>query len=186
MISYIIRLLIVNFEIVKLYWIQTLSSYGYFIDKSKTQSAQSTYNWDQSKLDVIAALKNRGTPFKWMLQLEEELDISCPVLRELISRWSVHNNCFRIKQHLVSFTVVDVCFALGLWVVGEQLHLKDDGGWLVNEVFGGEEIKIDILLEKLVGKVYKKMLMNYVSCTYFFYYMFFIFPRLLEVLFISF
>jgi len=71
-------------------------------------------------------------------------------------------------------------------VVGEQLHLKDDGGWLVNEVFGGEEIKIDILLEKLVGKVYKKMLMNYVSCTYFFYYMFFIFPRLLEVLFISF
>jgi len=70
--------------------------------------------------------------------------------------------------------VVEVCFALGLRVMGKQLCLEDDGGGLVNEVFGGEDIKIDILLEKLGDKIYrKKMLMNFVGCTYFFYYMFF-------------
>ena len=69
-----------------------------------------------------------ATPFKWMLHLEEEFDISSPLLRELISRWSVDDNCFRIRQHLVPFKVVDVCFALGLRVVGEELCLQD-GLW---------------------------------------------------------
>jgi len=41
-------------------------------------------------------------------------------------------------------------------VVGEKLYLQDDGGGLVNKVFGGEDIKIDILLEKLGNKVYRK------------------------------
>jgi len=91
-----------------------------------------------------------ATPFKWMLHLEQELDISIPLLRELISRWSVDDNCFRIRQHLVPFKVVDVCFALGLRVVGEELCLQ------VNKVFGGDDIKIDILLEKLGNKVYRK------------------------------
>jgi len=118
----------------------------------------------------------KATPFKWMLQLEDELDISSFVLHKLISKCSVDDNCFRIRQHLVSFKVVDVCFALGLRVVGELLYLEDDGGGLVNEVFGREDIKINIFLEKLGDKIYrKKMLMNYVGCTYFFYYMFFIF-----------
>ena len=63
-----------------------------------------------------------------MLHLEEEFDISSPLLRELISRWSVDDNCFRIRQHLVPFKVVDVCFALGLRVVGEELCLQD-GLW---------------------------------------------------------
>ena len=91
-----------------------------------------------------------------MLHLEQELDISSPLLRKLISRWSVDDNCFRIRQHLVPFKVVHVCFTLGLRVVGEKLYLQDDGGGLVNKVFGGEDIKIDILLEKLGNKVYRK------------------------------
>jgi len=90
-----------------------------------------------------------------MLHLEQELDISSLVLRKLISRWSIDDNCFRIRQHLVPFKVVDVCFALGLRVVGEQLCLEVNGGGLVNKVFGGEDIKIDILLEKLGDKVYR-------------------------------
>jgi len=56
----------------------------------------------------------------------------------------------------MSFKVVDVCFVLGLRVVGEQLCLEDDGGGLVNKVFGGEDIKINILLEKSRDKVYRK------------------------------
>ena len=30
-------------------------------------------------------------------------------------------------------------------MVGEELCLQDDGGGLVNKVFGGEDIKIDFL-----------------------------------------
>ena len=58
------------------------------------------------------------TPFKWMLQLEDELDILSPFLHELISRCSGHNNCFRIRQHLMPFKVMDVYFARGCkwWV----------------------------------------------------------------------
>jgi len=91
-----------------------------------------------------------------MLRLEQELDISSPLLHELVSRWSIVDNCFRFRKHLVPFKVVDVCFALGLRVVGEELCLQDDGGGLANKVFGGEDIKIDILLEKLGNKVYRK------------------------------
>ena len=49
-----------------------------------------------------------------------------------------------------------MCFALGLRVSGEELCLQDDGGGLVNKVFGGEDIKMNILLEKLGNKVYRK------------------------------
>jgi len=97
-----------------------------------------------------------ATPFKWMLQLQEEFYISSPVLRELISRWSVDDSCFRIRQHLLPFKVLVVCFALGLPVVGQQLSLEDDGGGLVNKVFGGDDIKLDILMEKLGNQVYRK------------------------------
>ena len=33
-------------------------------------------------------------------------------------------------------------------MVGEKLHLEDDGGGLVDGVFGGEDKKIETLLEK--------------------------------------
>jgi len=91
-----------------------------------------------------------------LLQLQEELDISSLVLRELISRWSVGDNCFRIRQHLMPFKLLDVCFVVGLPVVGQQLSLEDDGGGLVNKVFGGDDIKLDILMEKLRNQVYRE------------------------------
>ncbi|XP_068487067.1 uncharacterized protein [Phaseolus vulgaris] len=69
------------------------------------------------------------------------------------SKMKIRVECFRIRQHLVPFKVVDVCFALGLRVSGEELCLQDDGGGLVNKVFGGEDIKMNILLEKLGKKV---------------------------------
>jgi len=97
-------------------------------------------------LTSLQCQRIEATPFEWMLQLQEELDISSPVLREMISRWSVSDNCFRITQHLMPFKVLDVCFAVGLPVVGLQLSLEDDDGGLVNKVFGGD-IKLDILMD---------------------------------------
>ena len=51
---------------------------------------------------------------------------------------------------------MDISFALWLRVVEEQLNLEDEGGGLVNEVFDGEDIKINTILKKLVNKVYKR------------------------------
>ncbi|KAK7342289.1 hypothetical protein VNO80_25236 [Phaseolus coccineus] len=68
------------------------------------------------------------TPFKWMVEVEKVLDISSSLLRELMSKWSADNNAFGIRKSLVHFSLIDVCFGLGLWVVGEEVKLENDGG----------------------------------------------------------
>ena len=39
-------------------------------------------------------------PFKWLLCLEEPLQISNVVVKELVSRWSSIDLCFRIREYL--------------------------------------------------------------------------------------
>jgi len=71
-------------------------------------------------------------------------------MRELLSRWASNNKEFRIQKSLVSFSVLDVCFVLGLPVVGEEVKMENDGGGLVNRLFDeGEEIKLSTILKKL-------------------------------------
>ena len=85
--------------------------------------------------------------------MDKVLDISNSLLRELLSRWSSDNNAFRITKGLLPFLVVNVCFVLGLSVVGEEVKMENDGGGLVNRLFDdGEEIKLETILKKLGDK----------------------------------
>jgi len=82
------------------------------------------------------------TPFKWCLELERSLDICSPLLVELLRRWDEGEQSFHIWKHLVPLSVVDVCFSLGLGVVGEKVEFDVYGCGLVGSLFGGERITI--------------------------------------------
>jgi len=72
-----------------------------------------------------------STPFKWLLRLEQPLNISSTILKELVRRWSAEDQCFRIRQHLVPFSTFDVCISLGLGISGIKFELQDDEGALL-------------------------------------------------------
>ena len=75
------------------------------------------------------------TPFCWMLLIADPLKICSALLLELVSRWSVENKSFRIREHLVPFNVFDVCVVLDFSV---RVNL-----------FGNEEIIIEKIVLKL-------------------------------------
>jgi len=82
------------------------------------------------------------TPFKWCLELERSLDICSPLLVELLWRWDDGEQSFHIWKHLVPLSVIDVCFSLGLGVVGEEVQFGAYGCGLVGSLFCGERICI--------------------------------------------
>ncbi|KOM57283.1 hypothetical protein LR48_Vigan11g031500 [Vigna angularis] len=47
----------------------------------------------------------KSTPFKWLVDLVDDMVISSPILIELISRWDVVHKAFRIRENLVPFRV---------------------------------------------------------------------------------
>jgi len=55
-----------------------------------------------------------------MVEMDKVLDISNSLMRELLSRWASDKEAFRIRKSLVPFSVVDVCFVLGLSVMGRR------------------------------------------------------------------
>ncbi|KAK7410836.1 hypothetical protein VNO78_01979 [Psophocarpus tetragonolobus] len=48
------------------------------------------------------------TPFQWLVKLQKPLEICCPLLREMVTRWSNGAASFRIREHYVPFTPVDI------------------------------------------------------------------------------
>ena len=82
------------------------------------------------------------TPFKWCLDLERSVDICSPLLVELLRRWDDGEQSFHIWKHLVPLSVVDVCFSLGLGVVGEEVQFDAYACGLVGSLFCGQRICI--------------------------------------------
>ena len=65
--------------------------------------------------------------------MDKVLEISNSLRRELLSRWATDKEAFRIRKSIVPFsTYDDVCFALGLSVVEEEVKMENDGGGVVN------------------------------------------------------
>jgi len=54
---------------------------------------------------------------------------------ELLRRWDGVHESFRIREHLVKLTVVDVCFSLGLFTYGEPMNLENDSDRDINTLF---------------------------------------------------
>jgi len=70
-------------------------------------------------------------------------------LWELISRWCIVDQSFRIREFLVPFSPFDVCITLGLRVTGEKVTLEYGDAPLMNSLFNGSEITINLVLAKL-------------------------------------
>ena len=81
--------------------------------------------------------------------MEEPLQISNVVVKELVSRWSSIDHCLRIKEYLVPFFVFDVCLYLGLGVVGEEVNFEHCAPGVVNKLFQDNDIIVNTILAKL-------------------------------------
>ncbi|WJX96711.1 Ulp1 peptidase [Trifolium repens] len=90
-----------------------------------------------------------ATPFKWLMRLPKKLKIRGILLDELVKRWNEKRGGFLIEGRLIRFTPLDVCFALGLSIVGEKVDLIEDSESRTKELFDGMVISKDNICAKL-------------------------------------
>ncbi|QCE14538.1 hypothetical protein DEO72_LG11g1540 [Vigna unguiculata] len=50
----------------------------------------------------------QATPFRWCLEVDNALEINCPLLREVLHRWVPQGEYIRVGQHLVLVWLVNV------------------------------------------------------------------------------
>lgn len=102
--------------------------------------------------NMTYAQKSRieATPFKWLMRLPEKFTISEVLLGELAKRWDENRGGFRMQNRIVSFTPLDVCFALGLRIVGENVKYGEDPKSDTKKLFEGRPITVGTIFEKLM------------------------------------
>ena len=49
------------------------------------------------------------TPFKWIAEVEDIMQILSTVLRELLSRWNGSKQSFMFREKLVPLSLMDIC-----------------------------------------------------------------------------
>jgi len=92
-----------------------------------------------------------GTPFGWFTVLSDEVRISTILLRELCRRWVEKGGRFMIGCVFVSFTLLDVCVALGLRVCGLDVDLECENDFSeCRSLFGGGVVKVSMVYDQLV------------------------------------
>jgi len=104
------------------------------------------------KLLGFQKAKLERTPFKWLVRMTQPINISCLLLRELVSRWSPNDKSFRIREFLVPQSSLDVCMGLGLGITGQEFSFNDNNLGLVTNLFNGEDITVVSIVEKLNDK----------------------------------
>jgi hypothetical protein len=57
--------------------------------------------------------------------MPNKLDISKILLKAVTAKWDDHNGGFRVRDRVVSFSPLGVCFGLGLRIVGEKVNFED-------------------------------------------------------------
>jgi hypothetical protein len=60
------------------------------------------------------------------MRLPKTILICGILLEELVKRWNERRGGFLIEGRPIRFTPLDVCFALGLRIVGEKMDLIED------------------------------------------------------------
>ncbi|XP_022642562.1 uncharacterized protein LOC106774665 [Vigna radiata var. radiata] len=86
------------------------------------------------------------TPFKWCLDMVRPLDISRPLLKEMLSRWVGMNKSFIVRQQMVPFNVVDVLMSLGLGLGGLDVPYDESVCGLVGEMFNSKTTTLKDLI----------------------------------------
>jgi len=99
------------------------------------------------KLCDFQRAKLERTPFKWLVRMTQPINISCPLLRELVNRWSPNDQSFRIREFLVPLSGLNVCMGLGLRITGQEVSFNDNNLGLVTNLFNGEDITVSVLLK---------------------------------------
>lgn len=100
-------------------------------------------------LTNLQRMRLQMTPFKWIVELKERVQISGVLLRELVSRWDERSAGFRVRSRVVPFTTLDVCFGLGLPIVGEPVSFEDNDVCRVRSLFNGDSMTVESILQKL-------------------------------------
>lgn len=85
------------------------------------------------------------TPFKWVLDMPKNLQISGALLSELASRWDGRSGGFKIRGRIVNFTPCNVCLAIGLPIVGESLKEYENEECDTLLLFRGKEVTCDMI-----------------------------------------
>jgi len=92
-----------------------------------------------------------GTPFGWFTVLSNEVRISRILLRELCRRWVEKRGGFVFGCVFVSFTLLDVCVALGLRVYGLDVDIEcENVDSECRSLFGGGIVKVSMVYDQLV------------------------------------
>ncbi|WJX62151.1 Ulp1 peptidase [Trifolium repens] len=103
-----------------------------------------------TKLTEAQKQRLRQTPFKWVVDMTENIVMNASLLEEMLSRWDPISYGFRVSCKTVAFTPLDVCFALGLQIVGTTVTFDDDNSDChVKSLFTGEEITVESIVKKL-------------------------------------
>ena len=84
----------------------------------------------------------QATPFRWCLEVDNALEINCPLLREVLRRWVPQGEYIRVGQHLVGLSVYDVCIWLGLSMVGKCVEFDVDVNGVVGSLFEKKPITL--------------------------------------------
>ncbi|KAJ1408580.1 hypothetical protein SESBI_23359 [Sesbania bispinosa] len=102
-------------------------------------------------LSEVQSRKIGCTTFKWLMKMPEKLNISSKLLRELAVRWDERGGGFRVRRTIVPITPLDVCFALGLRIVGEKVAFDEvgDSDSRTKGLFGGVKVTAASVYEKL-------------------------------------
>ncbi|XP_027927533.1 uncharacterized protein LOC114184422 [Vigna unguiculata] len=95
----------------------------------------------------------QATPFRWCLEVDNALEINCPLLREVLRRWVPQGEYIRVGQHLVGLLVYDVCICLGLSMVGKCVEFDVDVSGVVGSLFEKKPITLRDIINKIKNLV---------------------------------
>ncbi|XP_057443185.1 uncharacterized protein LOC130734714 isoform X2 [Lotus japonicus] len=85
------------------------------------------------------------------MEMPEKLRTNCILLSNLESRWEENRFGFKIQDNVVPFTPLDVCFSLGLRLVGLNVNYNgdEDAECHTKGLFKGEEITVKTIVKQL-------------------------------------
>lgn len=81
--------------------------------------------------------------------MPDNLQISSLLLWELVSRCDERSGGFRVRGRVVTFTPIDVCFTVGLLVVGERVIVDENEECNTLTLFEGVEVTVDGIVDML-------------------------------------
>lgn len=85
------------------------------------------------------------------MQIPEHLQINGSLLHELSMRWEERSLAFIIQNKVVPFTPLDVCLALGLRIVGENVSFERNAEdeCITKKLFQGKQITASTIFEQM-------------------------------------